>query len=320
MKTHSSLGALLVGTAFCIYSTLGFSADPGTLTHKVSFPQRAATKAQPQVIELTIEVGGKPIKKTVTVTDIPAFVEPKRNVAANETIQAWHDRVVAARAAASRVKAARIAEAINQSFAAEFKALGKMATVDVWEYADRQYGGRTSFYGMIKIPSVQEDAVKNTKLYNWVNNQTQEPRGDALGFERGGSSMGAMGRPFPSLQTFATGIDALGEQSMVSFGISDLYVADYVPMPGMSDDQVLQALSAALTRQGLSTSYDSTLGELVINHTLLAGQELVWGNSDPTLEFSVFLLAVPEPAQFALLLVGIVLVVFTVRRSRHRAG
>jgi hypothetical protein len=315
MKTILSLGSLLAA-AICLYSSLSFSANPGTLTHRFSFPQRAATKAHPQVIELTIDVMGKPVKRTVMVTDIPAFVEPMRN--AGETIQSWHDRVVAARAEASRVKASRIADAINMAFAAEFKALNKSVTVDVWQHTDRQYNNRTSFYGMIKIPSVQEDAVKNTKLYNWVNNQTQEPRGDALGFERGGSSMGAMGRPISGLTTFATGMDAFGEQSMVSFGISDLYVADYVPILGMSDEQVLQGIGAALTRQGLSTSYDSSLGVLVINHTLLAGQELVWGNSDPTLELSVFLLAVPEPTQRVLLLAGIVLVAIAVCHNRRR--
>jgi hypothetical protein len=63
-------------TAFlCAAFVFGQSAaalaadEPGTLTHRFSFPQRAATKAQPQVIDLVIDVKGKPVPKRVMVTD-----------------------------------------------------------------------------------------------------------------------------------------------------------------------------------------------------------------------------------------------------------
>lgn len=127
-----------------------------------------------------------------------------------------------------------------------------------------------------------------------------------------------MSRASPSPGT-ATGLDPLGEPSVIVFGFYDdqngtledsmLYIAGVFPEPGEEEADAMQALADVFNyefgKAGFSANYNSSTG------TLSLGQELTWnytyffGNSDPGLDFSYEMVPVPEPSTLALALVAL---------------
>jgi hypothetical protein len=232
--------------------------------------------------------------------------------------------------AASKAKAELVVAAINKEFETEFKIIGEQAKLeDPIKRKLVAYGNREMDVAVTSIPSVQPPDPKNidkrTKQPFYTREDSplwlvRDPAGEAgnggtyVPKSPGGASLqGIMGVPDATVTTVATGFDAYGFPSLVSFGIQGSYVAEFSPDPGMSDDEVLDELAFMLHEHGVPSTYDAILKELSLDVALLPGQTFEWGSSDPTLSFYVGLgampAAVPEPASLALLGTGLVALV-----------
>jgi hypothetical protein len=109
----------------------------------------------------------------------------------------------------------------------------------------------------------------------------------------------------------ATGIDALGDPSVVQLGLLNEqleivggdHLATVRPGTGMTDGDVLTALELQLDAMGIFATFDALLDDLTLDNPLPDGDSLVWTTTDTGLNLSADLgVAVSAPS--TLLLVG----------------
>jgi len=109
----------------------------------------------------------------------------------------------------------------------------------------------------------------------------------------------------------ATGIDPLGDPSVIQIGLLDDqlqivggdHIASVSPGLGMTEDDVLRALDLQLDAMGIPATFDSFLRLLTLDNPLPEGDTFVWTSTDTglnlTADFGVG--AVPEPSTLLLL-------------------
>lgn len=270
-------------------------------------------------IQVTITVKGKPVTKTVAIPQgaIKPFVMPARKP--GEKFNAWVDRVATARGEAAQAKATVIADAINKTFSAEFKQLGETVKTGITVKPDRFYVlgqtvRRMVTFGALVIPSVSKEQgnpikITEVRLGEGSNGGRFIP---AAGPSPG--SRGSLERAIPGFQTVATGLDPLGNPSEVEFGLDGTYVADFMPIKGMTDATVLQGLAFLLKKNGVPATYDSSDVTLFLDNPIPDGVQLDWGNTDAGLSFATSIEPIPGPPAWAILLSGIGLAGVVCRR------
>lgn len=340
----ASILALLSVPTPCAANPIGLgavaaAADPGTGTLYTAWGAPTITPKTPLVIKTTIMVNGKPVTKQVEVTGIQAWKDTDRG---KLTIDEWYAVRVKAMSDASKAKAELIVKATNKAFEKEFALLGEEAKLeDPIKRKLRAYHNKETEVYVTSLPGVRPPDPKNvdpkTKQPFYVREDApmwlvKDPAGETgnggtfspkspggLGFR------GIMGPADLNVATSATGIDAYGFPSVVSFGIENTYVAEVEPTYGMTDEAILLALGALLNAHGIPVTYDSLLKELSMDNPLLDGQTFAWGSTDPTLDFFIGLDGVtagqvPEPASLALLGTGLLTLARLSRRRQRTTG
>ena len=321
MGSHTVPSLILVA----MLGLVPFSASPAaaqvqsdSFEERLYFPTGDASVAKPLRLSIDIVVQGKVVTKTFDVTTIKKWQPPAR--AQGESASDYLKDLTKAAAAASLAKAMEIQKAINTNFAAEFKQLGQMATLDTYSqtFAYKNLNTQdairksTKFdmltqaadLSMVVIPGVR--LSKDLRVDRPVR-ETDFGTGEngGIGRYRGGgtSTQGFMGEPVPGVPSFATGFDALGNGSLVSLGIEGLFIASLTPTSGESADDVLRGLTLALDENGIPATFDPILAEVSLNTPLLGNRGFFWGNDDPGLVFTISFGggAVPEPASLLLL-------------------
>ena len=292
-------------------------------------------------IDVTIVVMGMKVTKTVTIPsgDIKPFERPKRMP--NENIRDYAQRILDAQGEASQAKAKVIADAINMKFKDEFKKLGETAGAGLKVVTNRTINvdgqgvpGLMAPFGALVIPGVSKEkdqAGKDKSGIAWKENKVLGEGGNGGRFVDPGKpspgSRGSLDRIDPGVTQVASGVDPLGDPSLVEFGIDGLYVAQVMPTAGMTDSTILGLLASLLDMHGVPAMFDANLHELFLEQPLLDGQTLVWGNTDTELAFrtsfeGLSTATVPEPTTAGLLAIGLVvgLACFRQRRSRYPSG
>ena len=138
---------------------------------------------------------------------------------------------------ASQAKAAVIAKAINDAFAAQFKQLGESVTVGNTVVTKTIKARGASFpdimatYGSLVIPGVPMN--KNPLVFTENGVMGEGGNGGRFIPPPGPSpgSRGSLERSIPGVQTVATGENAHGYPSEVDFGLVRTYIAEVTPTP-----------------------------------------------------------------------------------------
>jgi hypothetical protein len=266
------------------------------------------------VIELTIEVNGKPVTKTVTIPEgaIKPVEKPKQMQ--GESLKDYTQRVADAYGEASQAKAKVYADAINEAFKDEFAKLKEKAGTGL-KVTDKSYKNATGYipkvmapYGSLTIPGVSKAQGNPIK---WTENKVIGEGGNGGKFTPGAGpspgSRGSLGRPAGDGIQVATGVDPLGDPSYVDFGIGQVDVTLF-PTPSMTDTQVLSSLALMLDQQGIPATFDPIKTTLFLDQPIPDGQMLNFGNTDTGLEFTMTfepqVSAVPEPGTIVSLGIG----------------
>ncbi len=188
-------------------------------------------------------------------------------------------------------------------------------------------------FGELVIPNVSKEKDKTGMEISGVKfleGKILGEGGNGGGFDKpviplkpSPGARGSLERSIPGTTTVATGIDPLGEPSKVEFGIDGVFVADYTPGAGNTDQEILSILASLLVANGLPAIFDLDLMELFLDMPLLDGQSLVWGNTDSGLEFLTSFegldeAAVAEPASAGLALIGLLALLATAYPGRYR--
>jgi len=335
MVSHSVPSLMLV-----VVLGLGpFSASPAaaqvqseSFEERLYFPTGDASVAKPLRLSIDIVVQGKVVTKTFDVTTIKKWQPPARPPGTSAAD--YLKDLTKAATTASLAKAMEIQKAINTNFAAEFKQLGQMATLDTYNqtFAYKNLNTQdairkstkfdmltqTADLSLVVIPGVR--LSKDLKVDRPVR-ETDFGTGEngGIGQYRGGTgAQGFMGE-VPGVPSFATGFDPLGNGSLVSLGIEGLFIASLTPTPGESADDVLRSLTLELDENGIPATFDPLLAEVSLNTPLLGDQGFFWGNDDPGLVFTISFGggAVPEPASLLLLGSGLTACAFVAWRHRR---
>jgi hypothetical protein len=286
----------------------------------VGAPFAPATKAKPWIIDLTTPpamAGGKPVIVKVTINDLAA-IKP------GETFSQ-----------ASKRKAEAVAAEVNAALGAgRATVTQKMVDVITGYTPVRNARGIIIRYdpiimkmeqsfititGLYTIPA--KNGKPGTPAYVQKTNPTLE-FGDGANLVPGSSRpMGApgYGASMGGSGLSATGLNPMGEQSFVDFGIDGKYVAGVLPTDGESDSQILQELGRELDQHKIFTTFDYSEDTLVIDSVIPSTETVDWANTDTGLDFSVALIGVPEPAAWLLLIAGFGLAGAALRRRRAPA-
>jgi hypothetical protein len=281
-------------------------------------------------IDVTFFVNGQKVSGKVTIDSgkIVPYVAPKQMP--GENIRDFAQRVADAKGEASQAKTKVMADAIYAQFKDQFDKLGdkpgagltpKTLTIKV---DNQNVPNIQTFYGALTIPGINKEqtvqGATNRPLIFKANELAKLGEGGNGGEFIPGArpspgSRGSLERSTPGMETVATGKDAEGEPSVVQFGIEGLYVAEYTPATGMTDDEVLSLLADMLKTNGLPATFDPILNVLSLDNPIPDGVTLIWGNTDEGLEFATEFDAVAsETSSLELLGIGFVLMVLILRR------
>jgi hypothetical protein len=315
-----------------------------SVTIVMGIPMAPATKTDPFDFDLTTPpamAGGAPVVVPVSITDLAAR-------GANETLTDASKRKADAVAAAINAVLPKVggqpAATVMQK-PAGFKeivgmkppfldAMGRVIRKAEPIYAPAMQSFVT-IQGLYTVPAVPakpaakgnpaQPAVPGVAAIKQTTNPTQEG-GDAIKINAG--KPGAPPTPTPSTGSMgstgmsapASGMSADGTQSFVYFGIEEASIGDVTPYAGETAAQVLQSLGSQLDQTGVPTTYDSLTDTLDIT-AIPAGDTLVWGNTDSSLDFSLaFGAVVPEPRAWLLMLAGVGGLGAAIRRRRAGAS
>jgi hypothetical protein len=116
-----------------------------------------------------------------------------------------------------------------------------------------------------------------------------------------------------------TGFNPLGSQSIVQFGIEDVFVAEVMPTSAMTTNEVFGSLASMLTMHGIAANYVTVTDLLTLSNPVPAGDFVVITNTDTGFDINAEISAVPEPASIALTTIGLLSVALW-QRARRRAG
>jgi len=281
-------------------------------------------------IDVAFFVNGQKVSGQVTIDKgkIVPFVMPKQN--ANENIRDYAQRIADAKGEASQAKAKVMADAIYTKFKDQFDKLGdkpgagltsKTQTIKV---GNQNVPNIQSFYGAVTIPGINKEqtvqGAPDRPLIFKANELSKLGEGGNGGEFIPGArpspgSRGSLERSTPGIETVALGKDALGDPSLVQFGIEGLYVAEYSPAQGMTDDEVLSLLADMLKSNGLPATFDPISNALSLDNPIPDGATLIWGSTDENLEFAAEFDAVAsETSSLELLGIGLVVMVIILRR------
>jgi hypothetical protein len=321
MGSHTVASLVLVA----VLELAPFSAPPAaaqvqsdSFEDRLYFPTGDASVAKPLRLSIDIVVQGKVVTKTFDVTTIKKWQPPARPPGTSAAD--YLKDLTKAATAASLAKAMEIQKAINTNFAAEFKQLGQMATLDTYSqtFAYKNLNTQdmirkaTKFDMLTQVADLSLVVIPGVRLSKDLNvdrpvRETDFGTGEngGIGRYRGGGTgvQGFMGELVPGVPSFATGFDPLGNGSLVSLGIEGLFIASLTPTVGESADEVLRALTLELEENGIPATFDPLVAEVSLNTPLLGDQGFFWGNDDPGLIFTISFGggAVPEPASLLLL-------------------
>ena len=289
------------------------------------------------VLEVTIVVMGMKVTKTVTIPsgDIKKFERPKRMP--NENIRDYAQRVLDAQGEASQAKSKVIADAVNKEFDKEFMKLGDKAGSGLKIVENRtikvegqNVPGLSAAFGSLIIPGVsreKDQAGKEVSGIVWKENKILGEGGNIGRFvdpaRPSSGTRGSLDRVEPGVTQIASGLDPLGDQSLVEFGIDGLYVAQVEPTAGMTDTAVLGLLASLLTAHGVPATLNPTNQELFLDRPIPDGQALVWGNTDTEFAFRTAFegldpVEVPEPGSAWLLVASGPALMMGLRRARRQ--
>jgi len=281
-------------------------------------------------IDVTFFVNGQKVSGKVTIDKgaIVPFQMPAEQP--GDTIKDFAQRIADAKGAASQAKAKVMADAIYAKFKDQFDKLGDkpgaglVAKTQTIKIGNQNVPNVVSFYGTVTIPGINKDQTvqgsPDRPLIFKANELAKLGEGGNGGefIPGAGPSPGSRGSlelSTPGVETVASGKDALGDPSLVQFGIEGLYVAEYTPAAGMTDDEILSLLAGMLNTNGLPATFDPNLNVLSLDKPIPDGVTLIWGNTDEGLEFATEFDAVAsETSSLELMGIGFVLMVLILRR------
>ena len=344
-----------LATTWCVLSLAGACAarDAAAADSIYDFDIGTPFGTGTMSFTITLVIGGKQVAKPVVVPPgvIKAFVQPIRDPGPpKEKLADFAQRILNAQGEASNAKATVIADAINAKFKPEIQALpaGQRAAASAGAgfRAYKHPGLVVREPGM--VPSLPIPNLQAPFGQLIVPGVLQTMQLDANGKPRpavqwaGAPSLGEGGdtgkprdkvkdKPSPgmrgSLQPYdlngssvASGVDPVGVESDVEFGIVDVFVAHYHPLFGQGVDEVLQILASLLDQGGLPATYDPDARELYLDAPVPDGQALAWGSTDTGLELLTAIagLDVPEPASVGLVLLALLALLATHGAGRYR--
>jgi hypothetical protein len=321
-----ALGALLMAASMT--PQIAFAAPAGENVDiknaPVGIPSGSATKANPWIIELTeppAVQGGAPVKRTITIDDLPAIM-------AGETFEQ-----------ASKRKADKIAAAVNGVLGAGRATVTQKNTKMIVGYKIQGKGKNAKLVPVKQ--NVKQSFITITGLYT-VPAEKGKPNsgvpavlqktnpvlefGDGAHLTPGSGtppppSPGSMGSMSGSGLSTGSGMDNNNQPSLVYFGIDGEYVAFVNPFAGESETQLLLDLSGQLTDHGVANVYDSPSNTLFLSPHVSEANQLVWGDTDTGFDLSVALTGiVPEPGTWVLMIGGLGLAGAALRRRRRIAA
>jgi hypothetical protein len=205
-------------------------------------------------------------------------------------------------------------------------------------------------YGVVSVPNVTQLGDDPKKPPKNPRDRAQDPTGEiaAGNFKpviNNGGGTGVQGAMLGTgaTQGAATGRDATGAASSVSFGVFDAqgqdaacaptlppasrcpgdFIATINPVSGENDGQVLGDLASLFNSlfsvDGLTASYDPLTDALFLDQALTPFEMLFTQNTDPGLELDAFL-GVPEPATILVLGGGLIMLIAVRGKMPARAA
>jgi len=254
----------------------------------------AATQQNPAIFFLYDDKG---MRFKITVDNLPA-----PNPFPTPGTQAWDD--------ASQAKAQAIAFAINTQMPGEratvLQTVGFVPTKD----------GRK--FGVVLQWEVHIENVTGIDLSRQDKMQRRSPFGETDQSRLTNRSTSKVSLPEGSLggdgTTVATGLDPLGDSSVIQIGLLDPqlnivggdHLASVSPEAGMTEDDVLSALDLQLDAMGIPATFDVFSHELTLDNPVPEGDFLIWTTTDTGLNLSAdFGVVVPVPGTLLLLGAGL---------------
>lgn len=280
------------------------------------------------ILTMTVDNGGKPVTRDVQVDGIEKWVRTARR--ANETIPQYHQRLTKERGDASQAKAKLISDTVNTVFADVFAKVGETSAPATYQRRDPETALIGTF-GTFSIPSVVEAKKSPFVVKSDFTGETGGGNGGSYRVPSmgggGGGSMGSKGlmgfnRGLEDDPFMASGFNFLDDPSTIEFGIEDLYVAEFHPTDGMTDEFIFKSMESLLNTNGLPAHYDPQLLTLFLDEPIPDGEILRWAWDDTGLDlFAVHegldpeVEAVPEPATLALFGIGLFIGCFYQRKE-----
>ncbi|MFI5380758.1 MAG: PEP-CTERM sorting domain-containing protein [Tepidisphaerales bacterium] len=306
----------------CVLGPAG-AAAAGDSTNTAGMPTSGSTAQNPYIVNVYT---GKPPKATpVKVPNIVATAGLMPNPPGPTAAQV---------AAASAAKAKAIVDAVTAAAAADAAKVPAGPLANVTASVGNTVAWPTYFPTgtdatvrlpngqVVKLPQVAKPDMTQFTISGVTAGATQAGNttgeiGNGRNFNQngGGGGGGSMNRGSMSGTGSSSGMsmgsDASGNPSVVGFGFIDMttttptdYIVAFEPPSGLTDSVVLGGLAgffnATFASSGYSATYDPGSDTLSLDQPMPEADFFWDANSDPGLNFSDSVVAVPEPSTLAL--------------------